>query len=100
MVLKELQRGVDGARARGVGAAELLLEGLDDLVAVPRLFLEEAQHDEAEGALLEHPSAAPAAPGAAFGEECVHESGVASPLHAVPVRAAVMAFPTRAHTGH
>ena len=53
-VLEHLQRRVDGAGARGIEAAEALLERLDQLVAVGGLVLELVENDVLEVAALEH----------------------------------------------
>ena len=58
-VLEHRQRRVDGAWARRVRPAEATLELLDDLVAVARLLVEQAQDDVLEVALLEQPTGAP-----------------------------------------
>src|SRR4029079_5683032 len=68
-VLEQLQGGVDRPRARRIGTAELLLERLDDLVAVSRLLLEEAEDEVARVALLDHPPAAPAPARTSLGAE-------------------------------
>src|SRR6478672_3517961 len=82
-VLEELEGRVDGAGAGGVGAAEALLERLDDLVAVAGLLLEEAEDDVAQVALLEHASGAPSPAAASLGaEQAAHEVGVPSPFGA------------------
>src|SRR5579871_1743754 len=46
-LLEELQRRVDHARARPVGAAAPLLDGLDDLVAVARSLSDRVEHEVA-----------------------------------------------------
>jgi hypothetical protein len=46
--LKQGERRVDNARAWAVGAADLLLDCLDDLVTVPRLLGDEMENDQAK----------------------------------------------------
>src|SRR5689334_1995082 len=53
-VLEHLQGRVDGARTRGIEAAEALFQGLDQLVAVGWLVLELVENDVFEIAALEH----------------------------------------------
>ena len=55
-----LQQGegrIDHARAGAVGAAELVLDGLDQLVAMARLLRDQRQDDVAQVALVEYPAA-------------------------------------------
>src|ERR1019366_10491913 len=58
-VLEHREGRVDRARARRVAAAGTLLQFLDDLVAVPRLLVEQAEDHELQPTLLEHAAAAP-----------------------------------------
>src|SRR5260221_10233322 len=46
------QRRIDDARARAIGAGQHLLDRLDDLVAVARLFRDQMQHDETQVAMV------------------------------------------------
>ena len=46
--LKKRQRWIDHARAWAVGAADLLLNRLDELVTVPRLLGDEVEDDQAK----------------------------------------------------
>src|SRR6185312_10287192 len=52
------QRRIDDARARRVPALGLLLEHLDDLVAVARLFGDQRERDQPQVALGQHPAGA------------------------------------------
>src|SRR5262245_49457133 len=56
-VFEHRERRVNRTRAGGVAPAGALLELLDDVVAMTGLFIEQAQDDELEVALLEHPAA-------------------------------------------
>jgi hypothetical protein len=58
---QQRQGRVDHAGAGAVAAADELLDGLDHVVAVARLFLQQMQHHDAQCALLEHARAASAA---------------------------------------
>src|SRR5690606_20674237 len=49
------QRRIDHARAWTVEPARKLLQGLDDVVAVPRLAIEQGQRDQLEVAVRQHP---------------------------------------------
>jgi hypothetical protein len=51
--LEQRKRRIDDARARAVGAADLILDGLDDLVPVPRLLGYEVKDEEAKVAMSE-----------------------------------------------
>ena len=53
-VFEHLQRRIDGTRARAVEAAEAVLQGADQLVAVRRLVLEQVEDDVLEIAAVEH----------------------------------------------
>src|SRR5208283_5422776 len=66
-LLEEGERRTDDAGARRISAAGARLDLANDVVAVPRLALEQEQDDEAQFAALEHaaPSAASARPLAA-----------------------------------
>ncbi|MBI3790178.1 MAG: hypothetical protein HY275_04795 [Gemmatimonadetes bacterium] len=60
LILEELERGIDGAGRRRVPPVQRVLERLEDLVAVTRLFAEETEDDELHFARLEGLRAAPA----------------------------------------
>jgi hypothetical protein len=93
-IFEQGQRRIDDAGARAVGAADLLLDGADDVVAMARLFRNQLQHDKAEVALIEDapPAAASAAMAVlgAFGKMAMRPSGF-------PVVAAVAAMSEGVH---
>ncbi len=60
--LEQGEGGIDHARAGAVGAADAILDFLDDLIAVPRLLGDQGQHHPAKIAVVEDASAAAAAP--------------------------------------
>src|ERR1035437_386599 len=60
-LLKQRERRIDGARTGRVASARPFLQLLDDVVAVPRLLVEQAKDHELEASLLEHAPAAPVA---------------------------------------
>src|SRR5205085_12306886 len=64
LVLEELQRRVDGAGAGPPGAAALLVDALDQLVAVAGRFVEDAQQRRADVAAA-HPATPSPAPATA-----------------------------------
>src|SRR5262249_45151546 len=53
-VLKHRQQRIDDAGARRIGAADAMLDLLDQFVAMPRLLGEQRQNHEFEVALIEH----------------------------------------------
>src|SRR5690606_18309105 len=53
-LLEEGEGGINDARAGRVKALRLLLDGLDQVVAVPRLPLDEIERDEPQVAAREH----------------------------------------------
>jgi hypothetical protein len=53
-LLEEGERGIDDAGARGIKALGLFLDGLDQVVAVPRLLLDEIERDEPDIAARKH----------------------------------------------
>src|SRR5579871_1961134 len=48
------ERGINDTRARAVPAARLLLDHLDDLVAVTRLFRDQGKHEQLQVSLCQH----------------------------------------------
>ena len=68
-LLQHLQHRIDRAGARAVGALEFCLQRLDDVVAVARLLGDQAEHDQAQRAGIEHARAAPAERAAAMPSE-------------------------------
>src|SRR4029077_12349547 len=56
-VLEHRQRRIHRSRARRIHPAEALLDLLDDLVAVPRFFVEKAKNHELQVPLVEHSAA-------------------------------------------
>src|SRR5579871_5882254 len=64
--LQHGQRGVDHARAWAVGAADALLDGLYDLVAVPRLLGDEMEDNQAKVTMGEEPAQSGASAAAAM----------------------------------
>src|SRR4029077_12279953 len=76
--LEQSERRVDHAGAGAVGAADLVLDRLDDLVAMPRLLGDQIENDQPQIAMGEEPAKpAPASP-------------------AMPVAAELPAFPLAA----
>src|SRR2546430_13032286 len=55
-ILEHRERRIYCPRTRRIHPAEALLDLLDDLVTVPRLFVEQAENHELELGLIEHPS--------------------------------------------
>ena len=53
-LLEEGQRRIDDARARRIEALRLFLDGLDQVVAVARLLLDEVQRDQPQVAAGQH----------------------------------------------
>src|SRR6185437_4439482 len=93
-VLEHGERRVHRARAGRVGAAKLLLELLDNFVAVARLFVEQLEDDILEIALFEHATGAEwsAAPSAWPSPEPCGEAGVEGASRAEPGRAESVAI--------
>src|SRR5690554_608410 len=59
LLFEERKRPVDGAGARAVFPAEQLADLPDDIVAMPRLLLDEREHQEAQIAAPKEPPHAP-----------------------------------------
>src|SRR4030095_1055643 len=59
-LLQHLQHRIDGAGAWTVGALEFGFQRLDDVIAGPRLLGDQAEHDQAQRAGIEHARPAPA----------------------------------------
>src|SRR5690606_19236202 len=55
-LFKPGQRRIDDSRAGRIEALRLLIDGLDDVVAVTGLLLDEVERDEAQVAAGEHPT--------------------------------------------
>jgi hypothetical protein len=54
-LLEHGERRIDNPGAWAVGAADLFLDRLDDLVTVPRFFGDEMENDETKVAMSEEP---------------------------------------------
>jgi hypothetical protein len=85
LVFQQLERGIDGAGRGGVAARHLLLQGLDDLVAVAGLLLEQPEDDEFDLTRLEHLGPAPGASASGVEHPSPHlapkrESGPEAPV--------------------
>jgi hypothetical protein len=59
-LFQEGQGRIDDAGAGAIGAADRLLDGLDQLVAVARLLADQLEQNQAQVALFEHPLRPPA----------------------------------------
>src|ERR1700694_674633 len=57
-ILEHRERRINGPGTRRIHSAEALLDFLDDLVAVARLLIEQAEDHELQVALVEHSPAA------------------------------------------
>ena len=96
-LLQQRERGVDGAGTRGVGAAEFLLDLLDQLVPVAGLFGDQREQHQAQVAGAENPAAAAATEAAATASAGPFVGSV--PM-AVATSVAVMGAATAAAAAH
>src|SRR6185437_16131152 len=76
--LEEGEHGVDDAGAGGIGAAELLFDGLDQFVAVAGLLGDEVEEEVTEVVGPEDPAGAATTPEGAF--TLSEGKGAASPI--------------------
>ena len=57
LLFEQRQRRIDSAGARRIGAAELLFDGSNEVVAMARSFGDQRQKDQPQIAVAEHPAA-------------------------------------------
>ena len=87
LLFEQRQRRIDRPGARSIGAAEFLLDGADQVIAVARLLGDEGQENQPQVAVAEHPPAP--SPEAAPAEALFLVMGP-TPAAPAPARRAIM----------